>query len=101
MTEASGLDQLIKLTNSVEMDLVPGSNKDADKREFSWNIVQLNGDKMVIDIYFDNVEYISSSDENADVMMISFYNTEFYLVPSDLNKKPIGDGYQLAVNLPV
>lgn len=101
LTEASGLDQLIKLTNSVEMSLVPGSNMDLDKREFSWSIVHLEGKEMVIELDFDNPEYISSGDDNTDVLVISFYNTEYFLQPDDLDKKPIGDGYQLSINLPV
>ena len=56
---------------------------------------------MVIDVFFTNPDYISSDNENPDVAMLTFYNTELYLKPQNLEKKAIGDGFRLKVNLPV
>ena len=80
------------MSNSFEVDLIPGTQQDLDKKDFKWTVSELNGDKIAFDFTFENPEYISMGDR-ADFMNVKFYNTDVYLVPKNSDKAAVPPGY--------
>jgi hypothetical protein len=91
-TESEKIANLLKLSNSFEVNLVPGTAQDLDKKAFNWTVSELSGDKVAFDFTFENPEYISMGDR-ADYMNVVFRNTDVYLVPLDSEKGAVPDGY--------
>ena len=90
---------MLKLSNSFEVDLVPGTSQDLDKKSFSWTVKELSGTSIDFDFTFENPEYISMGDR-ADYMNVKFHNTDVYMVPKDSDKAAAPDGYQISIKLP-
>ena len=70
----------MRLTNSFEIELIPGTVKDVDKKGYTWTISSINADTIDLEFNFEYPDYISMGDR-ADYISIRFYNTPLYLVP--------------------
>ena len=55
------------------MELVPGSENDIDKKEFTWSLLRFDQQVLQIAVNFEYPEYISM--EAIDYMKIIFNNT--------------------------
>ena len=73
------IGNLLKLSESIKAELVPGIDNYLDKKGFSWEVVSYNDIKIGLKFTYDHPEYISVG--KPDTMKISFYNTEAWVVP--------------------
>ena len=89
LSEVAKIDQMLKLTNSVKVEIIPGSNENLANMNFTWQVVEIQGDNLIIDTFFENTDYISADEENPDVVVFTFQNTEKFLKPVDDSKVPI------------
>jgi hypothetical protein len=85
VSDQEKIANLLKLTKSFEVDLVPGTQQDLDKKAFNWTVSEMSGSQISFDFSFENPEYISMGDR-ADYMNVKFHNTDVYLVPTDGDK---------------
>jgi hypothetical protein len=44
ISEQEKIANLLKLTKSFEVDLVPGTQQDLDKKAFNWTVTEMKGD---------------------------------------------------------
>ena len=90
---------LLKLTNSVRVVFVPGSENLIEMKTANWNITQISQTGMSIQLTFKSPIHISK-DDLVDQLRISFHNTQYYLNPVDSNKEIILNGFTLIQGLP-
>ena len=69
--------KLFQLTNSITFTLVPGDDSYLDKKEFTWELVLFESNKIGFKITFKHPEYISVG--KPDTMKIVFTNADKFL----------------------
>ena len=73
------LDLLLKYTGSIKMLLIPSDENYLEMKGFTWSLIRFTEDQITFKIDFENPHYISSY--GHDTLMVSFYNSEFFMVP--------------------
>ena len=71
---------LLKMTNSVAIALIPDDDSEIEYKSFRWNTDQCDSGSLKFKFDFAHPEYISFSG-SADKIIISFNNTEFWMKP--------------------
>jgi hypothetical protein len=56
---------------------------------------------MALDVYFNDTDFVSADEENPDTIVITFNNTDKFLVPKDPEATAITDGYKVRSKVPV
>ena len=96
------LDKILKDSESIIVTLnsMKSSDRelDAQKDQFSWKISYLDDVRIAFEFDFDDPQVIST--EGEDFLLMTFYNTDLYLVPQDPSKEALPDGYELQIVLP-
>lgn len=82
---------ILKLSESLLVELVPGDDNYLDKKTFTWKLYEYDGTKVGFTFDFDHPEYVSVG--ALDTMKITFFNTDIWLSPFDEQKTAITDGY--------
>ena len=88
----------VKLTGSIQVELIPGNDLYIDKKGYSWEIVRYDEKGIEFKFKFEHPKYISV--EDPDTMLVRFYNTADYLMPVDEEKLPVPEGYTMTIKLP-
>ena len=87
------------LTNSFEVTLIPGSQRDIEKKSYNWTVQFVSGDSIEFKFDFEYPNYISMGDK-ADYISIKFFNTPLYQIPTDKEKNPVPNGWEITKRLP-
>lgn len=64
------LESLLKIAGCIKMELVPGSENNLEKKQFSWTLQQYDATKIVLKLEFEHPEFISM--EAQDSVKVSF-----------------------------
>ena len=91
-------ESYLKLTQSIRMELVPGSDLYLDKKGFSWELTGQNEYGFSFSVRFENPKYISVG--SFDSIKIQFFNTEEYLQPQSGDLLPLPSGYTIVAKIP-
>ena len=76
-------DAILKLTGSLQIELVPGSENYLDLKAFAWAIEVAEGDKSIkLRVKFDSPSHISIG-EQPDSLLVNFRNAELWMKPKD------------------
>ena len=79
---------LLKMTNCVNMELIPYGPNHLDKKTFTWTLASLDLSLMEFKFSYDSPMFISQESE-PDKMKITFENTQLFLIPEDESLLPI------------
>ena len=90
---------LIKLTDSVKVELIPWKTTYLPEKTYSWECNEMDSETLSFNFFFDKPPFIST-DERPDTLMFTFTNTHLYMVPNDDSKEPIPDGWKVSLKLP-
>lgn len=71
----------LKLTRSIQIELVPGSEFYPDKKTFDWHVTSYDKTSVILKIDFADPEYISSG--GVDTLKLKIANTEAWMRSSD------------------
>ena len=82
MSEIEKICHLLKVTNSVRINFVPGPSQYLDKKSAKWNITTIDEFGMSVKLFFENPVYVAR-DELLDLIKVSYHNTEFYMDPEN------------------
>ena len=85
------LEETLKVSNSVRMELYPGSEKDIDLKSFSWSLQRYDSEQMSLEIQFDNPEYISK--DETDFIKLYLDKTSYYMKPEDEKYEPVPNNF--------
>ena len=77
LDELESIERLLKLAGCVNMELVPGTDTNLDKKTFEWKLEKLNGSKLALSMTFDNPEYISM--DATDSIKVSFAKSDYFI----------------------
>ena len=97
--EREKVANLLRLTNSFEVTLIPDSQRDIEKKNFAWTVEFVGEDSIEFKFDFENPDYISMGDR-ADYISIKFLNTPLFLIPTDKEKNPVPNGWEITTRLP-
>ena len=92
------IDQLFKISDSIRIELIPGSALNLDMKSFNWTVEYFDENQMKIKFNFDHPMFISQGDL-YDIIKVSFWNTNLFMFPKDTKKAPIPDGYSVTSTL--
>ena len=90
---------LLKMTNCVNIELIPYGANHLDKKTFSWTLASVDFTEMEFIFTYDHPMYISQEEE-ADKMKVTFENTQLFLVPEDENLLPIDNQWPVINDIP-
>ena len=77
LDELESIERLLKLAGCMNMELVPGTDTNLDKKSFEWKLKELNGSELFLTMTFDSPEYISM--DATDSLMVSFAKSEYFI----------------------
>ena len=83
---------LLKLSNSITVELVPGNENYLDKKTYTWSLFNYDETKIGLKFDFDFPAFISAGGQ-LDTMKITFSNTKIWIRSTDEKKLSIPDGY--------
>ena len=92
------IDQLFKISDSIRIELIPGSALHLDMKSFNWTVEYFDENQMKLKFNFDHPMFISQGDL-YDIIKVSFWNTNLFMFPKDTKKAPIPDGYSVTSTL--
>ena len=75
--EVQAIEDLLKATNSLRAELLPGSDYDIENKEFIWKLEKIDTEEFYLRLIFENPQYISM--DQIDSMKLLFMNTAYYL----------------------
>ena len=93
-------DQVLKITESIKISLVPGTNRKAESKNFTWEITEFSSEEMTLQFVFNSPDSVSQDSERPDNIIMGFTNTESYLVPKDESLSPVKSGFKVVIILP-
>lgn len=96
--DLEALESLLKLSGSLSVEYVPGSDYKAEEMSFKWSLVKFDSTGIEIDIVFDNPDSVSSYAQ--DKIKIVFENNSFFIQPSSDDKKALPNGYPIVFDVP-
>ena len=82
---------LLKVTESIKAELVPGTENNLDKKEFTWKLVKYSKSEVQLQFNFKFPEFISV--DKVDTMKITFNNADNWVSPTDETKTSIPNGF--------
>ena len=77
LNDLESLESLLKLTASISLEYVPGSDYKAEEMTFTWILTKFDTEGIAMEIEFDNPDGVSSYAQ--DSMKMVFQNTNFFL----------------------
>ena len=98
MSELETLESLFKIAGCINVELIPGSESNIDKKEFSWRLKEFSEEKIALDFEFENPDYISV--DAVDKAKIVFSKTRYFMQTTDIKKSPTADDFTIIVDLP-
>lgn len=100
VSEYTSLDLLLKLSNSIQIDIIPGDVEASSNKTFEWQVAFFSDNNMYIDIFFDNPGLISTGADDPDMLSVTLSNMESFMYPVSEEKLNLEDGYKVQVKLP-
>ena len=92
------LETYLKLKESIQFELVPGTDYYIDKKAFKWSLTQIDENGLDFKVKFDHPEYISFG--GIDTLKVTINNSEEFLQPQNQALKTISDGFTIVIKLP-
>ena len=84
------------MTNSLTLEVI--TDFYWTKKFFFWSLQDFKEDGLVLEVKFNNPEYISMI--KVDQCKVSFSNANYFLKPKDQEMKAIPNNFNLQKNLP-
>ena len=91
------MSTLLRLTNSLKVELIPYDNNHLEKKSYNWTISAINESKIKFNFKFDHPEYISVN--GVDIIFIIFENADFFLQPQSKDVEPLPNGWRVKIHL--
>ena len=77
-THLHQISQTLKVSEALKCTLIPADDNYLDKKGFTWELVNYQGDKLGLYFEFENPEFISVGRE-PDTMRLEFVKADVYL----------------------
>ena len=91
------MTSLLKLSNSIATELIPGDDNYLDKKSFVWSLFVFDENMLGIEFKFDYPEYISV--DQLDSMKITYFQTDTWISPQNSIKLNVPDGYTQIIEI--
>ena len=98
LSDFETLESLFKIAGCITVELIPGSESNIDKKEFSWRLEEFSDKNIALDFEFENPDYISF--DAVDKAKVIFSKTNYFMQPTDVKKSPTPDDFTIIVDLP-
>lgn len=90
-SDLAQIESLLKLSKSIEVELVPGSDNYLDMKGFTWQLASYKETSISLKFTFEHPEYISVG--KPDTIKVTYSNAEAWISPQDPNIQGLPQGY--------
>ena len=85
------ITNLMKLSGSIKIELIPGSENYIEKKQFSWEIIKHGENQIEIQFKYENPVFISAG--VIDSMKITYENTGAWVIPEQSTMRSTPEGF--------